>query len=56
VLLAWPQAFGTEYHTIPGSISEIDKLGLAISTKIILEFLIALQEFPPETLQIGVPF
>jgi Zn-dependent M28 family amino/carboxypeptidase len=52
LLLAWPQTYGAEYHTIPGSISEIDKIGLAVTTKIILEFLRALQEFPPEDLQV----
>jgi hypothetical protein len=53
LLLAWPQAFGTQYHTVPGSISEIDKIGLALSTKIILEFLSALQAFPPEDLLVS---
>ena len=53
LLLAWLQAFGAEYHTIPGSLSEIGKIGLAVTTKIILEFLIALQDFPPEDLQVA---
>jgi len=53
LLLVWPQTYGAEYHTIPGSISEIDKIGLAVTTKIILEFLRALQKFPPEDLQVA---
>ncbi len=55
ILLAWPQAFGETYHTVPGALSEIDKTGLALSTKMILEFLRALQDLAPEELQVGSP-
>ncbi len=55
VLLAWPQASGQEFHTIPGSLSEIDRTGLAVCTKIILEFLRVLQEFAPEELRVATP-
>jgi len=53
VLLAWPWAVAFDYHTIPGSISEIDKTGLAIATKFILEFVRGLQTYPPVELQVA---
>jgi hypothetical protein len=53
LLAVWPQTYGEEYHTRPGSISEIDRIGLAVTTRIILEFLRALQGFPPEDLQVA---
>jgi hypothetical protein len=52
LLLAWPWAVAFDYHTIPGSIHEIDETGLAISTKFILEFLRGLETHPPVELQV----
>jgi hypothetical protein len=52
LLLAWPWVVAFDYHTIPGSIGEIDKTGLAISTKFILEFVRGLQSYPPMDLQV----
>jgi hypothetical protein len=50
--LAWPWAVAVDYHTVPGSIGEIDKTGLAISTKFVLQFVRGLQNYPPEALQV----
>ena len=52
LLLAWPWAVSFDYHTFPGSIDEIDKTGLAISTKFILEFVRGLQSYAPVDLQV----
>jgi len=51
LLLAWPWAVSFEYHTIPGWIGQIDKTGLAISTKFILEVVRGLQAYSPGDLQ-----
>jgi hypothetical protein len=51
LLLAWPWAVSFDYHTVPGSLTQIDKTGLAISTKFILEVVRGLQSYSPEELQ-----
>ncbi|MEW6441622.1 MAG: hypothetical protein AB1640_11870 [bacterium] len=51
LLLAWPWAVSSDYHTIPGSIDQIDKTALAISTKFVLEFVRGLQTYAPQDLR-----
>jgi hypothetical protein len=52
LLLAWPWALSLDYHPIPGSIQQIDKTGLAVSTKFVLEFVRRLQAYSPDDLQV----
>ncbi len=54
LLLAWPWAVSTDYHPVPGSIDQVDKTGLAISTKVALDFVRGLQEYLPADLEATV--
>jgi len=51
LILAWPWALSFDYHTIPGSLDQIDETALGISTKIILDFVRKLQLRTPAELQ-----
>lgn len=57
LLLAWPWAFSVDYHTIPGSIDQIDQTGLGISTKCVLDTVRNLQAYTPGELAVeaGAP-
>ncbi len=48
----WPWAYAPRsvYHAEPGSMDQISEKGLAIVTKMSLEFLKGVQEYPPEIL------
>jgi hypothetical protein len=52
ILLVWPWAYAlpSYYNRVPGSITQLDKAGLATATQFSIELLCALQANPPEKL------